>query len=70
MSLNFQNHFGVSLGKKKINIKEYYEKNFSLKLYKRTIVKTGPRNLFYAEKNITTLDLAFDAYKNLKKKKS
>ena len=68
MNLNFQNHFGVSLGKKKINIKEHYEKNFSLKLYKRTIVKTGPRNLFYAEKNITTLDLAFDAYKNLKKK--
>ena len=68
MNLNFQNHFGVSLGKKKINIKEHYEKNFTLKLYKRTIVKTGPRNVFYAEKNTTTLDLAFDAYKNLKKK--
>ena len=66
--LNFQKHFGVPLSKKKINIKEHYEKNFTLKLYKRTIVKTGPRNVFYAEKNTTTLDLAFDAYKNLKKK--
>ncbi len=68
MNYNFQNCIGVSLGKKKINIKKQYEKNYSLKLYKKTITKTGPKNLFYTEKKITSFDLAVEAYKNFLKK--
>jgi 3-oxoacyl-[acyl-carrier-protein] synthase III len=68
VSLNFQNNLAVSLGKKKIDIKKKYEKEFSLKLFKKTIKKTGPKNLFYAEKNTSSLDLAFLAYKNFIKK--
>ena len=48
MIVNFQNNFGVSLGEKKINVKKKYEDEFSIKLYNKTINKTGPRNLFYA----------------------
>jgi len=70
MSLNFQNFFGVSLGGKKINTKAEYQKKYSLKLYKKTIVKTGPKNLFYADKNTTTLDLAIEAYNDFLKKNS
>ena len=70
MSLNFQNFFGVSLGEKKINTKAEYEKKYSLKLYKKTIVKTGPKNLFYTDKNTTTLDLAIEAYNDFLKKNS
>ena len=65
-----QSYIGVSLGKKKISIKKQYEKYYSSKLFKKTISKTGPKNVFYTEKNITTLDLATDAYKNFLKKNS
>ena len=68
MSINFQNNFGVSLGERKIDIKKQYEKEFSLKLFKRTINKTGPRRLYHANKSTTTLDLALSAYKNFIKK--
>ena len=67
MNHDIQKCLGVSLGSKKINIKKQYEKNYSLKLYRKTIVKPGPKNLFYTEKNITTLDLAVSAYKNFLK---
>ncbi len=69
MIVNFQNNFGVSLGEKKINVKKKYEDEFSIKLYNKTINKTGPRNLFYAKDNTSSLDLAFSAYKNFLKKK-
>ena len=65
-----QSYFGVSLGKKKVSIKKQYEKYYSSKLFKKTISKTGTKNVFYTEKNITTLDLATDAYKNFLKKNS
>ena len=68
MNNGIQRCLGVSLGKKKINIKQQYQKNYSLKLYKKTIVKTGPKNLFYTEKNITALDLSVTAYKDFLKK--
>ena len=68
MNNGIQRCLGVSLGKKKINIKQQYQKNYSLKLYKKTIVKTGPKNLFYTEKNITALDLGVAAYKDFLKK--
>lgn len=68
MIVNFQNNFGVSLGEKKINVKKKYEDEFSIKLYNKTINKTGPRNLFYAKDNTSSLDLAFSAYKNFLKK--
>ena len=68
MSLNLQNNFGVSLGENKIDIKKLYEKKFSLKLFKRTISKTGPRKLYYSNKSTTTLDLALNAYADFIKK--
>ncbi len=68
MSLNLQNNFGVSLGENKIDIKKLYEKKFSLKLFKRTISKTGPRKLYYSNKSTTTLDLALNAYTDFIKK--
>ena len=68
MSLNFKSYFGVSLGKEKIDVKKQYKKNFSVKLYKKTIVKTGPKYLFYADKNTSTLDLAIEAYNDFLKK--
>ena len=64
MSLNFKNNFGISLGKKKIDVKELYIKKYSLKLFKKTIIKTGPKNIFYTQNNFTSLDLAHAAYKN------
>ena len=68
MNSNFINNFGISLGKKKIDIKKIYNEKFSIKLYKRTIKKTGPKNLFYTDLNITSLDLAVEAFKNFIKK--
>lgn len=68
MSDTFQNNFGVSLGEKKINIKKKYEDECFLRLYNKTIKKTGPKNLFYTNNNTTSLDLAFSAYKNFLKK--
>ncbi|MDC1158792.1 3-oxoacyl-[acyl-carrier-protein] synthase III C-terminal domain-containing protein [Pelagibacteraceae bacterium] len=68
MRINLANSIGVSLGEKKINIKKKYEEKYSIKLYKKTILKTGPKNIFYAGKNITSLDLAINAYKNFIKK--
>jgi len=62
------NNFGVSLGEKKINLKKKYNKEFSLKLYKKTINKTGPKNIFYAKENTFSLDLALTAYKNFLRK--
>jgi 3-oxoacyl-[acyl-carrier-protein] synthase-3 len=65
---NFPNNFGISLGKKKIDIKKIYKKKFSLKLFKKTITKTGPKNLFYTDINTSSLDLALNAFKNFIKK--
>lgn len=68
MSKNFNQNFGLSLGKNKINIKKKYQENFSLKLYYKTIKKTGPKNIFYVDENISSLNLASQAFKNLVKK--
>ena len=46
MNHDIQKCLGVSLGSKKINIKKQYEKNFSLKLYRKTIVKNWTKEYF------------------------
>ena len=68
MSFDFRNNFGVSLGEIKIDIKKKYKQKFSLKLFNRTINKTGPRKLYHSAKNTSTLDLALNAYKIFIKK--
>jgi len=68
VNFDFQNNFGVSLGEIKIDIKKKYKEKFSIRLYNRTINKTGPKTLYHSAKHTSSLDLALGAYQNFIKK--